>query len=367
MAQVRLQSHEEATRRRVLGGSLLRLGIRRRGQSVCGPTSRRALQPAGNRGAARDREPRLGGTGLRSAGRAGPAGQGHEGTGLRRPGREPRRCRSRRRRVPRATSTSSTRRAVRRRRGSRPRRQTRRVPSTWKWMVGRKTTKGKWPVMIACSLGDRSGDAETTRHGQVGLGHSDDPAQSGDHRHRRGRDRRRSGPRLAMAHVRWRRASDVDRRAPASATPSASGVTIGLPRRDLTPGAINPAATQDNLAETVCKPGWATSVRPPSAYTSALKLAQIIEYGYADKDPRHYQEDHLVPLELGGAPRDQAEPLARAEHDHVARRDVDRQQGEGRPRGLPARPGLRRVDDAPAGAAGIARDWVAAWQGAGRP
>lgn len=33
---------------------------------------------------------------------------------------------------------------------------------TWKWMVGRKTTKGKWPVTISCALGDRTGDAEAT-------------------------------------------------------------------------------------------------------------------------------------------------------------------------------------------------------------
>ena len=33
---------------------------------------------------------------------------------------------------------------------------------TWKWMVGRKTTKGKWPVTISCALGDRTGDAETS-------------------------------------------------------------------------------------------------------------------------------------------------------------------------------------------------------------
>jgi hypothetical protein len=78
----------------------------------------------------------------------------------------------------------------------------------------------------------------------------------------------------------------------------------GLPDPARTPGSINPKATQDNLDETVCKPGWAATVRPPSAYTSALKFAQIIEYGYADRDPSHYQEDHLVPLELGGAPRD---------------------------------------------------------------
>ena len=79
---------------------------------------------------------------------------------------------------------------------------------------------------------------------------------------------------------------------------------LGLPDPARTPGSINPAATQAKLADTVCKSGWAATQRPPAAYTSALKFAQIIEYGYTDRDRSHYQEDHLVPLELGGAPRD---------------------------------------------------------------
>lgn len=28
------------------------------------------------------------------------------------------------------------------------------------------------------------------------------------------------------------------------------------------------------------------------------------EYGYVDTDPRHYEEDHLIPLSIGGAPED---------------------------------------------------------------
>jgi hypothetical protein len=47
-------------------------------------------------------------------------------------------------------------------------------------------------------------------------------------------------------------------------------------------------------------------VRPPSAYTNALKLVQIAEYGYVNRKPSDYEEDHLVPLELGGAARDPA-------------------------------------------------------------
>jgi hypothetical protein len=93
---------------------------------------------------------------------------------------------------------------------------------------------------------------------------------------------------------------------PAGTGPAAAATLrpAGLPDPARTPGSINPAATQANLADTVCKSGWAATQRPPSAYTSALEIAQIIEYGYADRDRSHYQEDHLVPLELGGAPRD---------------------------------------------------------------
>jgi hypothetical protein len=41
-------------------------------------------------------------------------------------------------------------------------------------------------------------------------------------------------------------------------------------------------------------------VRPPSSYTTALKRAQIAQYGYADTWLADYEEDHLIPLELGG-------------------------------------------------------------------
>ena len=39
-------------------------------------------------------------------------------------------------------------------------------------------------------------------------------------------------------------------------------------------------------------------------HASSLKRRQIAAYGYTDTDPRDYEEDHLIPLELGGAPGD---------------------------------------------------------------
>jgi hypothetical protein len=72
-----------------------------------------------------------------------------------------------------------------------------------------------------------------------------------------------------------------------------------------TPGATNPDIEQSNIGETICNPTWTTkSIRPPTTYTHHLKVDQILEYGYADTDLRDYEEDHLIPLELGGNPTD---------------------------------------------------------------
>lgn len=76
-----------------------------------------------------------------------------------------------------------------------------------------------------------------------------------------------------------------------------------LPNPHLTPGATDPRVTEANLERTICRRGGYTrSVRPPEFYTESLKRHQIREYGYWDKKIWHYREDHLVPLEAGGAP-----------------------------------------------------------------
>lgn len=79
----------------------------------------------------------------------------------------------------------------------------------------------------------------------------------------------------------------------------------GLPDSTLTPGATNPSVTPANIHETICARGYSTKrIRPPAGYTNELKSKQLKQYGYADQNPRHYEEDHLIPLAIGGAPRD---------------------------------------------------------------
>ena len=78
--------------------------------------------------------------------------------------------------------------------------------------------------------------------------------------------------------------------------------TAALPDPSRTPGALNPAVTQRDIYSTICVRGWTRTVRPPESYTERLKREQIRQYGYRDRWLRDYEEDHLVPLELGGSP-----------------------------------------------------------------
>lgn len=74
-----------------------------------------------------------------------------------------------------------------------------------------------------------------------------------------------------------------------------------LPDPRCTPGALDPAVTQATIGRTICVSGWTSRVRPPESYTERLKWQQMAAYG--EHGPMHgYEEDHLVPLELGGSP-----------------------------------------------------------------
>ena len=78
----------------------------------------------------------------------------------------------------------------------------------------------------------------------------------------------------------------------------------GLPNSQLTPGAVSLAVTQSNIYSTICVSGYTKTVRPPFSYTNRLKYSQLDSgYNYrGDTSAHDYEEDHLVPLEVGGSP-----------------------------------------------------------------
>jgi hypothetical protein len=84
--------------------------------------------------------------------------------------------------------------------------------------------------------------------------------------------------------------------------PSSCVSRDGLPDPRCTPGATDPRVTQANIASTICTTGYAKTVRPPTSYTNPLKKIEMRAYG--DTGPLStFELDHLIPLEIGGAPR----------------------------------------------------------------
>ncbi len=92
----------------------------------------------------------------------------------------------------------------------------------------------------------------------------------------------------------------------ATPVPAAGSWTIGQRTRDYgcayqgalpdaacTPGAIVPNATKDQ----VCAPGYAQSL---GSLPQAVMDEAFSEYGVSQPQPRQYQLDQLIPLELGG-------------------------------------------------------------------
>jgi hypothetical protein len=116
--------------------------------------------------------------------------------------------------------------------------------------------------------------------------------------------------------------------------PAAGRITapagVVLPNRARTPGAVNPDVNQGDLSRTICLSGWTATVRPPSSVTTALKVRQLATgYSYnGDTSTSHYEEDHLISLELGGAPSAEAnlwpEPYSVAEGARVKDRVENR-------------------------------------------
>jgi hypothetical protein len=98
------------------------------------------------------------------------------------------------------------------------------------------------------------------------------------------------------------------------------GGEAALPDPACTPGATNPAVTQSTIGSTICRSGYSSSVRPAESITYPEKRAAMAAYG-APGSSSAYEYDHLVSLEIGGAPNAAAdlwpEPLLGTYGAHV--------------------------------------------------
>ena len=98
--------------------------------------------------------------------------------------------------------------------------------------------------------------------------------------------------------------NSVVQRQPAANSCRAQGRGLySRPAPRCTPGALNPAVTQATIGRTICRSGWAESVRPSESITEREKYASMTAYGDGGS-PSGFEYDHFVPLELGGATND---------------------------------------------------------------
>jgi hypothetical protein len=129
---------------------------------------------------------------------------------------------------------------------------------------------------------------------------------------------------------------------PRSPAPAAARV---LASPTLTPGVVNPDVTDATISSTICKRGWTRTIRPPTSYTSRLKVEQLRLFGLPGP-PSDYQEDHLISLELGGHPTDPRnlwpEPRTRAEEVDELEDELRRRVCDG---SLPLRDAQRRISE----------------------
>lgn len=85
-----------------------------------------------------------------------------------------------------------------------------------------------------------------------------------------------------------------------AASPS---VVVFLPIKSATPGATNPDVTQDNIEKTICSANFVKKLKPATSFTESLKTKQLkgTYKRYLNTKSKDFTEDHLIPIELGGA------------------------------------------------------------------
>ena len=90
-------------------------------------------------------------------------------------------------------------------------------------------------------------------------------------------------------------------------------------------GMVDPRVSQANIQVTICRRGWTRAVRPPRDVTDAIKRNLAADQGVNVRD---YELDHVVSLDLGGAPLDlrnlRLQPWAGACNAHM-KDDLERQ------------------------------------------
>ena len=66
---------------------------------------------------------------------------------------------------------------------------------------------------------------------------------------------------------------------------------------------LNPDVRPDTIDQTICVSRYTASVRPATSYTNGVKAKLLRESGTDAANARKYELDHVIPIAVGGHPR----------------------------------------------------------------
>lgn len=133
-----------------------------------------------------------------------------------------------------------------------------------------------------------------------------------------------------------------------------------LPDPKCTPGAADPSVTQDNIDSTICVSGYTKTVRPPVSVTDPIKQEHMQAYGFTDS-PKNYELDHLIPLEIGGAPADVRNLWPESRYTDLNSYDKDKFENYLHKQVCAGALSLKTAQNE------IASNWLKYWEDAGKP
>lgn len=66
---------------------------------------------------------------------------------------------------------------------------------------------------------------------------------------------------------------------------------------------LDPDVRQETIGATICTSGYTKSIRPAVSYTNGVKRKLMREQGIDPARIHEFELDHIIPLEVGGHPR----------------------------------------------------------------
>lgn len=84
------------------------------------------------------------------------------------------------------------------------------------------------------------------------------------------------------------------------------------------------AVTPATISSTTCVVNWTDTVRPDVSYTNGVKALMIRRSGLPDSAMQDYVLDHIIPLSLGGSPRDPRNLMLQPERESRIKDGIER-------------------------------------------